>query len=120
MIFGGCLKFQQSLTILSVCCRTQIKTLRISSLFRFHEVWATAYLEMVNFFSTAVMISASYGLFKVIKACCTDQTARLSISWCLKSLFVVRCPPRSSYKVSPDWRPPVRFNKRTNNRNNGP
>ena len=28
--------------------------------------------------------------------------------------------PRSSYKVSPDWRPPLRFNKRTNNRNNGP
>ena len=24
---------------------------------------------------------------------------------------------RSSYKVSPDWRPPLRFNKRTNNRN---
>ena len=27
--------------------------------------------------------------------------------------------PRSSYKVSPDWRPPLRFNKRTNSRNNG-
>ena len=26
----------------------------------------------------------------------------------------------SSYTVSPDWRPPLRFNKRTNNRNNGP
>ena len=28
--------------------------------------------------------------------------------------------PHSPYKVSPDWRPPLRFNKRTNSRNNGP
>ena len=28
--------------------------------------------------------------------------------------------PRSSYKVLPDWRLLLRFNKRTNNRNNGP
>jgi len=28
--------------------------------------------------------------------------------------------PHSSYKVSPDWRPPFRFNKKTNNMYNGP
>ena len=28
--------------------------------------------------------------------------------------------PRSSYKVSPDWRPPFSFNERTKNRNNEP
>ena len=52
---------------MSVCCRKRIKATWISSLFRFHKVWATwAYLDMVNFFSTAVMISAPDGLFKVI------------------------------------------------------
>ena len=35
-------------------------------------------------------------------------------------LFLPPGSPRSSNKVSPDWRPLFRFNKRTNNRNNSP
>ena len=55
-----------------------------------------------------------YHYFKV-----TDRSAgrlpwpRVNSSW------NYNVSPRSSYKVSPDWRPPFRFNKRPNNRNNG-
>ena len=48
----------------------------------------TAYLDMVNVFSSHDF--CSHRLFKVIKACCTYQRTRLSISWCLKSFFA-RC-----------------------------
>ena len=89
-----CLSFQQRLMILSVCYRKQIKTSRISSLHVYISLsWltlisATAYLDMVNVFSSHYF--CSHRLFKVIKACCIDQRTRLSISWCLKSFFA-RC-----------------------------
>ena len=58
-------------------------------IFRSHD-WlsATAYLDMVNVFSSHYF--CSHRLFKVINACCIDQRTRLSISWYLKSFFA-RC-----------------------------
>ena len=49
---------------------------------------ATAYLDLVNVFSSHYFCSHSCS--KSLKACCIDQRTRLSISWCLKSFFA-RC-----------------------------
>ena len=86
-----------SLMIWSVCCRKQFKTSRLSSWFRLHELWATAYLNVVKVFSSddfcsrCIVQSHNSMLYRTKRktvnllvseiVLCSKTFAQLSIRW---------------------------------------